>query len=96
MVTVHVRKRCEGMGMMELSTKELELMNEWVIGQESARVGKTTVVCLKMECGNEFIGLHTTFKDENQDVCNMKATKKALDQLDDHVYNRLSKHNAWF
>lgn len=70
---------------VEYTKHEQDLLNEWVMSQESARIGrKTTVVCLTMKNGYEVIGLSACVNPEQYDeqIGIYWATKDALNKLD--------------
>lgn len=73
---------------MQYEPYEQNLLDEWVIGQESARVGKkTTVVCLQMENGYEVLGSSSCVNPEEYDYEQgvYWATKDALQKVDSIV-----------
>ena len=69
---------------MEYEQHEQTLLNEWVISQESARLGaKTTVVCLQMDNGYEVLGSSSCIDpdDYDEEIGVFYATKDALRNL---------------
>lgn len=75
---------------MELKYEAYEqtLLNNWVKGQESAKVGaKTTVVCLQMNNGFEVVGQSACVNPEEYDyeLGTYYATKDALKRIADIV-----------
>lgn len=69
---------------MTFDQHEKYLLNEWVVSQESARVGvKTTVTCLRMENGYEILGSSACVNPEEYDyeLGVYYATKDALKNL---------------
>lgn len=69
---------------MEYTKHEQDLLNNWVISQESARIGrKTTIVCLVMKNGFEVIGMSSCVNPEQYDeqIGVYWATKDALTKL---------------
>lgn len=69
---------------MEYTNHEQTLLKDWVLSQESVRIGrKTTVVCLTMRNGYEVIGMSACVNPEQYDeqVGIYWATKDALTKL---------------
>lgn len=67
---------------------EQNLLDQWVQGQESARVGvKTTVVCLQMNNGYEVLGTSACVNPDEYDyeLGVYYATKDALKKVGDIV-----------
>jgi len=73
---------------MSYSSHEQKLLNDWVVSQESARVGrKTTVTCLQMPNGYEVLGTSACVNPEqyDYDLGVFYATKDALKKVEDIV-----------
>lgn len=69
---------------MEYEQHEQYLLNEWVVSQESTRLGaKTTVVCLQMDNGYEVLGSSACVDpdDYDKEIGTFYATKDALRNL---------------
>ena len=69
---------------MEFEQYEQNLLNEWVVSQESTRLGvKTTVVCLQMDNGYEILGSSSCVDpdDYDKEIGTFYATKDALRNL---------------
>ncbi|UOE58102.1 Gp49 family protein [Cytobacillus oceanisediminis] len=84
---------------MEFSEHEQYLLRDWVVSQESARVGrKTTVACLQMENGYEVLGTSACVNPEEYDLEAgiYFATKDALKKVDEIVGYLRSSNSQWF
>lgn len=73
---------------MHYSPHEQELLKNWVVSQESARVGrKTTVSCLQMPNGYEVLGTSACVNPEqyDYDLGVFYATQDALKKVEEIV-----------
>lgn len=85
MVSLFLKNKKKEGKSVEYTKHEQNLLDEWVMSQETKRIGfKTTIVCLIMKNGYEVIGMSACVNPEHYDEQTgiYWATKDALSKMD--------------